>query len=321
MHLKLLLLLLLTLPLLATANTTTDWTRFQHLGNVEAPTLAAQAKQLTEGYDNDRDKAAALYYWVTHNIAYDVQHARRVMRQGSSNGKLYTAEEIKTLHESRVQSAWKKRRGVCENYARLYQRLAELAGLESVMVTGHARGDYLQPGSSNIGHAWNAVKIDGWWQLLDATWGAGNVGADWQFNQEFEGGYFLPDAQRFVLSHLPNDAKWQLLNQPITRTSWERYPAIGPGFFDHQVADLSHATYLLRHPRPRPLVLQGTGAGFPQQFVAVNFTTGQQLPASWNVTGDRWTLTIPAEAVKNMKLGLLTPDSDVVLAYEVKLTR
>lgn len=321
MQLKLLLVLLLTLPQSAGASTKFDWSRFQHLANVEAPTLAEQAKQLTKDYPSDRDKAAALYYWVTHNIAYDVQHARKVMRQGGSNGKLYTQEEIDKLYEARIQKAWKKRRGVCENYARLYQRMAELAGLEAVMVTGHARGDYLQPGSFTIGHAWNAVKIDGAWQLLDATWGAGNVGGDWQFNHRFEGGYFIPDPQRFVISHFPNDQQWQLLQQPIARTAWERYPAIGPAFFDHHIAELNHRTYLLRHQRPRPLILQGTGIDFPRQFVAVNFTTGKQLPATWEVNGERWTLTVPAEAVNNMKLGILTPDSDVVLAYEVKVRR
>ena len=50
--------------------------------------------------------------------------------------------------------------GVCQSYSYTFNALAHLAGLETVMVTGTM---------NNGGHAWNAVKLDGKWYMIDVT--------------------------------------------------------------------------------------------------------------------------------------------------------
>lgn len=56
-------------------------------------------------------------------------------------------------------------KGVCESYAKTYEYLCEIFRLPCITVTGNA----LQDGQT-IGHAWNAVQIDGKWYNVDATW-------------------------------------------------------------------------------------------------------------------------------------------------------
>lgn len=51
--------------------------------------------------------------------------------------------------------------GVCSSYAGAFKLLAEEAGLECIVVTGYLEGD--------LPHAWNKVKIDGTWNIVDAT--------------------------------------------------------------------------------------------------------------------------------------------------------
>lgn len=51
--------------------------------------------------------------------------------------------------------------GVCASYAGAYKLLAEEAGLECIVVTGYLEG--------NLPHAWNKVKVDGKWQIVDTT--------------------------------------------------------------------------------------------------------------------------------------------------------
>ena len=51
--------------------------------------------------------------------------------------------------------------GVCASYAGAYKLLAEEAGLECIVVTGYLEG--------NLPHAWNKVKVDGQWQIVDPT--------------------------------------------------------------------------------------------------------------------------------------------------------
>ena len=51
--------------------------------------------------------------------------------------------------------------GVCASYAADFKLLADAAGLESRIVTGMLEG--------SSPHAWNKVKIDGQWCIVDAT--------------------------------------------------------------------------------------------------------------------------------------------------------
>jgi hypothetical protein len=51
--------------------------------------------------------------------------------------------------------------GVCASYSSSFKLLADAAGLESIVVTGYLDGD--------LPHAWNKVKIDGNWQIVDST--------------------------------------------------------------------------------------------------------------------------------------------------------
>ena len=50
---------------------------------------------------------------------------------------------------------------VCAGYAAAFKLLADAAGLECVVVTGTLEG--------NLPHAWNKVRIDGEWEILDVT--------------------------------------------------------------------------------------------------------------------------------------------------------
>lgn len=50
---------------------------------------------------------------------------------------------------------------VCEGYARAYQLLMNRMGIECFMVDGE---------SQNEGHAWNYVKLNGSWVIMDVTW-------------------------------------------------------------------------------------------------------------------------------------------------------
>ena len=57
--------------------------------------------------------------------------------------------------------------GVCETYAKTYDYLCGLVGIECITVTGYAGTTSDDMG----GHAWNIVQIDGVWYTVDTTWG------------------------------------------------------------------------------------------------------------------------------------------------------
>ena len=51
--------------------------------------------------------------------------------------------------------------GVCASYSAAFKLLADSAGLESIVVTGYLDG--------SVPHAWNKVKLDDEWYIVDAT--------------------------------------------------------------------------------------------------------------------------------------------------------
>ncbi|WP_054955655.1 transglutaminase domain-containing protein [Paenibacillus dakarensis] len=57
--------------------------------------------------------------------------------------------------------------GVCESYAATYKLLSDLAGLDSIVVTGYL---------GSVPHAWNKVLLDGKWYNVDSTNNDANSG-------------------------------------------------------------------------------------------------------------------------------------------------
>jgi len=184
------------------------------------------AAYLVRPATGDREKARAIYRWITHNIVYDTE-AFFERRSG----------------DARPESVLKTRRCVCAGYANLFKSLGEAAGLEVVRVTGQAKGYGHSPGAGltePIRHAWNAVRIDGAWHLVDATWGAGYIDENGKFVNRFNEHYFMTKPEYMIYMHFPETPKWQLLERPISLREFEQLPHLTPGFFDAGLAVCSH---------------------------------------------------------------------------------
>ncbi|KAG7271011.1 hypothetical protein CRUP_038462 [Coryphaenoides rupestris] len=99
-------------------------------------------------------------------------------------------------------------------------------GIECQEVSGYGKGSSYRPGQSlqdvPPNHMWNAVLLAGQWFLMDACWGAGNLDEHKSFIKKFNDFYFLTDPEDFVESHFPDEQRWQLLDQPMTREDFEK---------------------------------------------------------------------------------------------------
>jgi hypothetical protein len=189
-------------------------------------TPEALAKALCKDLKTDRDKARAIFTWIADNVRYDFKSMDFVPPKGMSRAE---------LEAMRIERTYKKGKGVCEDYSVLYKHMAGAVGLECVLVSGNSRSLM----SSTLGdHAWNAVKIDGKWQLLDATWGAGYVEGGDDFNQVFQPGYFFTDPRIFAVNHFPKEEKWQLLDTPLAKEAFKIRPVFSYGIPELGVLDI-----------------------------------------------------------------------------------
>lgn len=188
-----------------------------HAPTAAAASVAALTAYLIAPARNDLEKTRVIFRWITANIAYDT-------------ASYFSGEAGPTA----VDDVLKQKTSVCGGYADLFSQLAHEAGLEVVSISGFAKGyGYIvgQSVDNKTNHAWNAVKIDGEWRLLDATWGAGSIDDRKQFVRAFNPHYFLTPPEEMIFDHFPVDPHWQLLDPPVTREVFARYVRVHPAFF------------------------------------------------------------------------------------------
>lgn len=187
-----------------------------------APADAASVEEIaaavTRGLRTDRDKARAIYRWITHNIEYDAS---------AFFGSRFTVP-VQT-----PPAVLRRKRAVCDGFSLLFMAMSHAAGLEVGEVSGFAKaysGDPRNPVSRQR-HAWNVVRIDGAWQLVDASWGAGDI-VGRGFVRRFRDFYFFPDPEKFIYSHVAEDPALQMLQHPVSIAEFDRMPALQRDFWE-----------------------------------------------------------------------------------------
>ena len=190
-----------------------------HYNGISVFELASLLSRYTK---TEAEKARIIYSWITYNITYDVS--------------AFLSGDYRNLN---TQEILKTRTGVCSGFASLYKDLAKAMGLDVVVVDGYAKGYGYVGNTTEINHAWNAVKINNKWYLLDSTWGAGNINTG-QFNRQFNPYYFATPPSQFILDHFPVKSKWQLLENNYTKQQFDTTPKISPDFFKDGLQLVSH---------------------------------------------------------------------------------
>ncbi len=169
---------------------------------------------LSSPFNTEIEKSRSIFRWITNNIAYDVNKQITVFK----NENDFSQDALRVL---------KNKRAVCEGYANLFFELCKRSGLIAQVVTGYAITDGFtipQP------HAWNAVRLNNEWKLLDATWAAGGVdGGKNTFKKKFDETFFLLSADSFLLTHYPIDPMWQLQINPVSFSLFKQKKISGTG--------------------------------------------------------------------------------------------
>ena len=103
--------------------------------------------KLTKPEMSDYQKELLFHDYIINSARYDSEHlATNTLPQSA-----YTAYGI-LINKS----------GVCEGYSEAFKLLLDLAGIECRIVVGTS--------SSSIAHAWNMVKLDKEWYMVDLTY-------------------------------------------------------------------------------------------------------------------------------------------------------
>ncbi len=187
-----------------------------------------------------------------------------------------------------------ERRSVCEGFARLYEAVGKDCGLQVEHIAGQVKGLGYRLGlpQAKASHAWNAVKIDGKWELLDVTWGAGaTIGNDWQ--RRFTEHYFLTPPAEFVYDHFPEDPKWQLLDPPLTWDDYDRLVFLRSDFFRCGLGLDSHKAAQIT--AENSVTITFTGPEGVELLASLRSDFGAPLTGDWTLcqrAGDKYQVLV-----------------------------
>jgi hypothetical protein len=177
----------------------------RRVGQYHISDPAVLADSLTQRFHKEDEKVRAIYAWVATNISYNTI--------GYKNGWTDTQNVPQLLHS---------RKALCSGFSLLFDYLCQCASIESEIIEGYAKGIGYTSGQKfkKPNHAWNAVKIEDTWHLLDATWAAGLTDTSFETAIELDR-YFKVDPEVFIKTHLPEDPTWQLLPSKQTIEGFE----------------------------------------------------------------------------------------------------
>ena len=156
------------------------------------------AGYITANFTNEKDKTRAIFIWIATNIRYDIENMYAL--------NFYEKKEDKILKS--LQS----RKGICENYAALFNDICIKSGINSIIIEGYTKQNGL---ADYIPHAWCAACVDSTWFLFDPTWGSGYVNGG-KFYKKINNDFYKANPNVLIKSHIPFDYLWQFLFYPIT---------------------------------------------------------------------------------------------------------
>lgn len=172
-----------------------------------AQNITTLTNYLEEPYQDDVEKIRSFYSWLITHIKYDNQIYKK---------------EVKYLDQT-IETILRKRKAVCWGYSKMFEKMCQIANIPCETVVGYSKK--LPSGKINWkqeDHAWNVVKVDSIWHVLDITWASGTQYQPDYLIQKYQTNYFFTPPHLFILNHLPSDPMWQLLNCPITNEEFKK---------------------------------------------------------------------------------------------------
>ena len=158
------------------------------------------AAYLLAGEPSESVRLRRIFTWITQRIRYD-------------EGRKFVLGERSNQYD--VFRTLRTRQAICLGYSRLLLALCEKAELECEEISGYSKAKPgIPPSMNGPDHVWNAVRIDGEWQLVDLTWAAAIAAEPEDFPYRDLEYYYCAPPARFLLDHLPADPLWQLVDCP-----------------------------------------------------------------------------------------------------------
>ena len=162
---------------------------------------------------NDYEKVYLVYYWIAFNIERDCSYS------GKYESAVTTYSEGKSTHVG---------------ISALFSTMVSNLGLRSNIIEGEAKRTVDDPKGKTIfgelTHIWNYVMIGDKYYLFDPTFGIGSCIDDY-YKPFYCDVYFGTKPEILIRSHFPDNSRWQLLDDVVSKDKFESWPYVTKYFY------------------------------------------------------------------------------------------
>ncbi len=165
----------------------------------QATTTQGVADWINAHFTTPKDKVRAAFIWTASTFEYDVEN-------------MYALNMTETKEE-KIKKVMLLHKGVCENYAAVFDELCQKCGIKSWIVSGYTKSSNQ---SAELPHGWNVVLVDNVYYLIDPTWGSGYINEKHKYVRHIDEKYFMAQPSVLARTHFPFDPMWQLSEHPLS---------------------------------------------------------------------------------------------------------
>ncbi len=218
------------------------------------------ATKISLDFSSDEDKVKAAFYWLTQNIRYNIKQLYNPKKR-SYNFRYRSEEEkqqkLQAFKDNIVTKTFITKSGVCEEYAQSFKKICDLLHIEASVIKGYVKNDAQEIGiPSNVPeHAWNAVKLNSKWILLDATWAAGYA-YNKRWVKKFNSYYYNIPKDKIFKTHFPEDDIWILRFGRMNLSEFYNQPIFGNPFLASKTELLTPKTGIIAVNSSKEIILK-----------------------------------------------------------------
>jgi len=160
------------------------------------------ARLIGDSCKSELEQVYTIYTYIAGSYKYDLNRLKLIYKREIKR-ELYLSEVIK------------KKKGVCGDFANLFATLCDSLDIGCYRVSGYSRNfNLLHPVRKNYyNHAWNVVRVDGNWYVLDVTFGMQHFTKKKFDKERIDYDFLFTNPVKFGIIHLPADPAFQLVNR------------------------------------------------------------------------------------------------------------
>ena len=198
------------------------------LGPLNGMSMGTINNVVSNKFTDKIDKARAIYYWIAHNITYDVKAARN-----------------NSMMKNTPTEVLLSRKAVGIGFASLFQDMCSSADIRCLTVDGFVKNNTSQIGEkeTEINHSWAVVQLGEspeTWFYADPAWGSGYGDAEMKvFTPYYTDAYFFTEKETFNLQHFPDNEAWKLGPAPKNKKDFFEMPLVKVAAVEFGIKKLS----------------------------------------------------------------------------------